>query len=129
MGCGWVSCIQIFYFFFFTTCNLLLNNLQMVVEDLIHTDDKPSVLRSLLLRHRHVNEHQSGFPFTKRKYSSYTSLQVCKILILCFFFLIMIICNRKFIITIILVFFIYLVLQYTFVFFLFFHYYWWLHYV
>ncbi|KAM7358803.1 anion exchange protein Ae2 isoform 5-T8 [Cochliomyia hominivorax] len=48
---------------------------QMVVEDLINTDDKPSVLRSLLLRHRHVNEHQSGFPFTKRKYNSYTSLQ------------------------------------------------------
>ncbi|KAM7358796.1 anion exchange protein Ae2 isoform 1-T4 [Cochliomyia hominivorax] len=49
---------------------------QMVVEDLINTDDKPSVLRSLLLRHRHVNEHQSGFPFTKRKYNSYTSLQL-----------------------------------------------------
>ncbi|XP_073840972.1 anion exchange protein Ae2 isoform X1 [Musca autumnalis] len=49
---------------------------QMVVEDLIHTDDKPAVLRSLLLRHRHVNEHQSGFPFTKRKYNSYTSLQL-----------------------------------------------------
>lgn len=49
----------------------------MVVEDLINTDDKPAVLRSLLLRHRHVNEHQSGFPFTKRKYNSYTSLQVC----------------------------------------------------
>ncbi|XP_058985729.1 anion exchange protein 3-like isoform X3 [Musca domestica] len=48
---------------------------QMVVDDLIHTDDKPAVLRSLLLRHRHVNEHQSGFPFTKRKYNSYTSLQ------------------------------------------------------
>lgn len=48
----------------------------MVVDDLIHVDDKPSVLRSLLLRHRHVNEHQSGFPFTKRKYNSYTSLQV-----------------------------------------------------
>ncbi|XP_059218992.1 anion exchange protein 3 isoform X3 [Stomoxys calcitrans] len=49
---------------------------QMVVDDLIHTDDKPSVLRSLLLRHRHVNENQSGFPFTKRKYNSYTSLQL-----------------------------------------------------
>ena len=48
----------------------------MVIDDLINTDDKPSVLRSLLLRHRHVNEHQSGFPFTKRKYNSYTSLQV-----------------------------------------------------
>ncbi|XP_037810199.1 band 3 anion transport protein isoform X4 [Lucilia sericata] len=48
---------------------------QMVIEDLINSDDKPSVLRSLLLRHRHVNENQNGFPFTKRKYNSYTSLQ------------------------------------------------------
>nr|XP_036219895.1 band 3 anion transport protein isoform X7 [Bactrocera oleae]XP_036219896.1 band 3 anion transport protein isoform X7 [Bactrocera oleae]XP_036219897.1 band 3 anion transport protein isoform X7 [Bactrocera oleae]XP_036219898.1 band 3 anion transport protein isoform X7 [Bactrocera oleae]XP_036219899.1 band 3 anion transport protein isoform X7 [Bactrocera oleae] len=48
---------------------------QMVVEDLINAEDKPALMRSLLLRHRHVNEHQSGFPFTKRKYSSYTSLQ------------------------------------------------------
>ncbi|XP_037810196.1 electrogenic sodium bicarbonate cotransporter 1 isoform X2 [Lucilia sericata] len=49
---------------------------QMVIEDLINSDDKPSVLRSLLLRHRHVNENQNGFPFTKRKYNSYTSLQL-----------------------------------------------------
>ncbi|XP_039966840.1 band 3 anion transport protein isoform X2 [Bactrocera tryoni] len=49
---------------------------QMVVEDLINAEDKPALMRSLLLRHRHVNEHQSGFPFTKRKYSSYTSLQL-----------------------------------------------------
>ncbi|KAL9905639.1 band 3 anion transport protein isoform X4 [Glossina fuscipes] len=48
---------------------------QMVVEDLIHVNDKPAVMRSLLLRHRHVNEHQSVLPFTKRKYNSYTSLQ------------------------------------------------------
>ncbi|EDW37546.1 GL16294 [Drosophila persimilis] len=32
-------------------------------------------MRSLLLRHRHVNEHQGVLPFTKRKYNSYTSLQ------------------------------------------------------
>ncbi|XP_067644614.1 band 3 anion transport protein isoform X2 [Eurosta solidaginis] len=49
---------------------------QMVVEELINAEDKPALMRSLLLRHRHVNEHQSGFPFTKRKYSSYTSLQL-----------------------------------------------------
>ncbi|KAI9588222.1 band 3 anion transport protein isoform X1 [Glossina fuscipes] len=49
---------------------------QMVVEDLIHVNDKPAVMRSLLLRHRHVNEHQSVLPFTKRKYNSYTSLQL-----------------------------------------------------
>ncbi|XP_030372865.1 anion exchange protein 3 isoform X2 [Scaptodrosophila lebanonensis] len=49
---------------------------QMVIEDLINIDAKPSVMRSLLLRHRHVNEHQSVLPFTKRKYNSYTSLQL-----------------------------------------------------
>ncbi|KAH8415596.1 hypothetical protein KR222_006022 [Zaprionus bogoriensis] len=49
---------------------------QMVVEDLIDINDKPSVMRSLLLRHRHVNEHQGVLPFTKRKYNSYTSLQL-----------------------------------------------------
>ncbi|XP_064540057.1 anion exchange protein 3 isoform X7 [Drosophila montana] len=48
---------------------------QMVVDDLININDKPSVMRSLLLRHRHVNEHQGVLPFTKRKYNSYTSLQ------------------------------------------------------
>ncbi|XP_043062978.1 anion exchange protein 2 isoform X3 [Drosophila yakuba] len=48
---------------------------QMVIEDLIDINDKPSVMRSLLLRHRHVNEHQGVLPFTKRKYNSYTSLQ------------------------------------------------------
>ncbi|XP_068149698.1 band 3 anion transport protein isoform X2 [Drosophila tropicalis] len=49
---------------------------QMVIEDLIDINDKPSVMRSLLLRHRHVNEHQGVLPFTKRKYNSYTSLQL-----------------------------------------------------
>lgn len=48
----------------------------MVIEDLIDINDKPSVMRSLLLRHRHVNEHQGVLPFTKRMYNSYTSLQV-----------------------------------------------------
>ncbi|XP_055701079.1 band 3 anion transport protein isoform X5 [Phlebotomus papatasi] len=49
---------------------------QMVVEDLIQADDKATVLRALLLRHRHVNESHSGFHFgSRRKYSSYTSLQ------------------------------------------------------
>ncbi|XP_055842189.1 anion exchange protein 3 isoform X3 [Episyrphus balteatus] len=50
---------------------------QMVVEDLITTNDKPTVMRSLLLRHRHVNENSmTHFPFTKKKYNSYTSLQL-----------------------------------------------------
>lgn len=50
----------------------------MVAEELIHEDDKVIVMRSLLLRHRHVNEHShGGFPFgPRRKFSSYTSLQV-----------------------------------------------------
>ncbi|XP_033222388.1 band 3 anion transport protein isoform X2 [Belonocnema kinseyi] len=48
---------------------------QMVVEELILPEDRPVVMRALLLRHRHVNEHDSkGFRF-KRNYSSYTSLQ------------------------------------------------------
>ncbi|CAG9801018.1 unnamed protein product [Chironomus riparius] len=50
---------------------------QMVIEDLIHPDDKASIMRALLLRHRHVNDHTHGsFHFgPKRKYSSYSSLQ------------------------------------------------------
>uniref|UniRef100_A0AAG5D2K7 Anion exchange protein n=1 Tax=Anopheles atroparvus TaxID=41427 RepID=A0AAG5D2K7_ANOAO len=50
---------------------------QMVIDELIHEDDKPVIMRALLLRHRHVNESShGGFSFgPKRKYSSYTSLQ------------------------------------------------------
>ncbi|XP_014486199.1 PREDICTED: band 3 anion transport protein isoform X3 [Dinoponera quadriceps] len=49
---------------------------QMVVEELILAEDRPVVMRALLLRHRHVHEHERGFRFgTKRSYSSYTSLQ------------------------------------------------------
>lgn len=50
----------------------------MVVEELIQEEDKPTLMRALLLRHRHVNENAHGaFPFgSKRKFSSYTSLQV-----------------------------------------------------
>ncbi|XP_037904873.1 anion exchange protein 3 isoform X3 [Hermetia illucens] len=48
---------------------------QMVVEELITADDKPTVMRALLLRHRHVNDSHGAFAFAKRKYSSYTSLQ------------------------------------------------------
>ncbi|CRK96265.1 CLUMA_CG009689, isoform B [Clunio marinus] len=50
---------------------------QMVVEDLIHSDDKAAIMRALLLRHRHVNDHTHGsFHFgSRRKYSSYSSLQ------------------------------------------------------
>ncbi|GAB1862743.1 Anion exchange protein [Camponotus japonicus] len=49
---------------------------QMVVEELILADDRPVVMRALLLRHRHVHEHERGFRFGgKRSYSSYTSLQ------------------------------------------------------
>ncbi|XP_055612250.1 band 3 anion transport protein isoform X5 [Uranotaenia lowii] len=50
---------------------------QMVIDELIHEDDKPVIMRALLLRHRHVNEHShGGFHFgPRRKYSSYSSLQ------------------------------------------------------
>ncbi|CAK9798177.1 Anion exchange protein 2 [Anthophora quadrimaculata] len=49
---------------------------QMVVEELILPDDRPVVMRALLLRHRHVHDHDRGFRFGgKRNYSSYTSLQ------------------------------------------------------
>ncbi|XP_017752632.1 PREDICTED: band 3 anion transport protein isoform X2 [Eufriesea mexicana] len=52
---------------------------QMVVEELILAEDRPVVMRALLLRHRHVHDHDRGFRFSgKRNYSSYTSLQsVC----------------------------------------------------
>ena len=50
---------------------------QMVIEELILPEDRPVVMRALLLRHRHVNDHDRGFRFgAKRNYSSYTSLQV-----------------------------------------------------
>lgn len=51
----------------------------MVIEDLIHPDDKAAIMRALLLRHRHVNDHSHGsfhFGAKGRKYSSYSSLQV-----------------------------------------------------
>ncbi|KAI5640896.1 HCO3- transporter family domain-containing protein [Phthorimaea operculella] len=50
----------------------------MVDGGLIEEDDKPVVMRSLLLRHKHVHEDR-GFRFSisaaGRKHSSYTSLQ------------------------------------------------------
>ncbi|XP_026462200.1 anion exchange protein 2-like [Ctenocephalides felis] len=49
---------------------------QMLVDELILEDDKPIIMRALLLRHRHVNENDRGFMFgSRRKFSSYTSLQ------------------------------------------------------
>ncbi|XP_031772388.1 anion exchange protein 2 [Apis florea] len=52
---------------------------QMVIEELILPEDRPVVMRALLLRHRHVHDHDRGFRFGgKRNYASYTSLQsVC----------------------------------------------------
>ncbi|XP_018565326.1 band 3 anion transport protein isoform X2 [Anoplophora glabripennis] len=45
-------------------------------EDLIKEEDKAKIMRVLLLRHRHVNEHHDkGFRFTTRNKHSYTSLQ------------------------------------------------------
>lgn len=47
-------------------------------EDLIREEDKAKIMRVLLLRHRHVNEHHDrGFKFSKKQ--SYTSLQVSPI--------------------------------------------------
>lgn len=49
---------------------------QMVVEELILPEDRSVIMRALLLKHRHVHEHDRGFRFGgKRNYSSYTSLQ------------------------------------------------------
>ncbi|XP_063986657.1 band 3 anion transport protein isoform X2 [Diachasmimorpha longicaudata] len=49
---------------------------QMVIEELILPEDRPVVMRALLLRHRHVHEHERGFRFGgKKNYASYTSLQ------------------------------------------------------
>ncbi|XP_050361182.1 anion exchange protein 2 isoform X2 [Nymphalis io] len=47
----------------------------MVTEGLIEEDDKPVVMRSLLLRHRHVHDERFRFSISGRKQSSYTSLQ------------------------------------------------------
>lgn len=49
---------------------------QMVIEELILPEDRPVVMRALLLRHRHVNENDRFRFSTKRNYASYTSLQV-----------------------------------------------------
>lgn len=48
----------------------------MVSDGLIEEDDKPVVMRSLLLRHRHVHDDRFRFSISGRKHSSYTSLQV-----------------------------------------------------
>ncbi|CAK1554059.1 unnamed protein product [Leptosia nina] len=47
----------------------------MVTEGLIEEDDKPVVMRSLLLRHKHVHDERFRFSISGRKQSSYTSLQ------------------------------------------------------
>ncbi|XP_038216460.1 anion exchange protein 2 isoform X2 [Zerene cesonia] len=47
----------------------------MVTEGLIEEDDKPVVMRSLLLRHKHVHDERFRFSISARKQSSYTSLQ------------------------------------------------------
>lgn len=48
---------------------------ELYKEDLIREEDKATIMRVLLLRHRHVNEHhERGFKFPKKQ--SYTSLQV-----------------------------------------------------
>ena len=48
---------------------------QMAVDQLIKEEEKPTLIRALLLRHRHVNEHER-FRFMRRNTASYSSLQV-----------------------------------------------------
>ncbi|CAB3255250.1 unnamed protein product [Arctia plantaginis] len=48
---------------------------RMVTDGLIEEDDRPVVMRSLLLRHRHVHDDRFRFSISARKHSSYTSLQ------------------------------------------------------
>lgn len=48
----------------------------MYKEELIKEEDKIKIMKALLLRHRHVNEHHDrGFKFSNKK-QSYASLQV-----------------------------------------------------
>ncbi|KAK7576242.1 hypothetical protein V9T40_012528 [Parthenolecanium corni] len=47
---------------------------QMAIDQLIKDDEKPTVIRALLLRHRHVSEHER-FRFIRRNTASYSSLQ------------------------------------------------------
>lgn len=48
---------------------------ELYKEDLIRAEDKAPLMRVLLLRHRHVNEHHDrGFRFNRKH--SYASLQV-----------------------------------------------------
>uniref|UniRef100_A0A8D8SFV2 Anion exchange protein n=1 Tax=Cacopsylla melanoneura TaxID=428564 RepID=A0A8D8SFV2_9HEMI len=47
---------------------------QMVVDELIGPDDRHVVMRALLLKHRHVQDHER-FRFMRRNTASYTSLQ------------------------------------------------------
>lgn len=48
---------------------------QMVLEDVIHKEDRGAIMRVLMLRHRHVNSY-AGFHFGRRKNSSHGSLLV-----------------------------------------------------
>lgn len=48
---------------------------QMAIDQLIKEEEKSTVIRALLLRHRHVNYHER-FRFIRRNTASYTSLQV-----------------------------------------------------
>lgn len=49
---------------------------ELYKEDLIREEDKATIMRVLLLRHRHVNDHHHEKSFKFPKKHSYTSLQV-----------------------------------------------------
>jgi len=54
---------------------------QMVVDELIDDGDRATVLRALLLKHRHVQENDRFRFGMKRNLSSYTSLQVRRLIL------------------------------------------------
>lgn len=53
---------------------------KMVTAELINPGDHTKVMRALLLRHRHVENHDRFKFSVRRNNSSYTSLQVCTFL-------------------------------------------------
>lgn len=48
---------------------------QLSSKDLITEEEKAKIMRLMLLKHRHVNDHER-FRFTRRNTASYSSLQV-----------------------------------------------------
>ncbi|XP_055373178.1 anion exchange protein 3-like [Condylostylus longicornis] len=50
---------------------------QLSIENQISPEEKPAIMRAMLIKHRHVNENKAGsFSFGRKKCSSYSSLQL-----------------------------------------------------